>query len=181
MPFACIFVPNFPVAAVFRAEPELRPQAVAIFEGKPPLEKVFAVNESAGRMGIAPGMTKAQAELVFGVDAAPAFSVAGSLVARRSAGLCAIVLAVHRRCRSRHGACRSRRHGISFRIAARNCSCHVSSHYRPRARSQCCRSFESRRCRARRPRIFRRDRDSTGERRRVSGISAGGSFVCRLE
>jgi protein ImuB len=63
MPFACIYVPNFPVAAVFRAEPELRAQAVAIFEGKPPLEKVFAVHESAGRMGIAPGMTKAQAEL----------------------------------------------------------------------------------------------------------------------
>jgi protein ImuB len=63
MPFACIFVPNFPVAAIFRAEPELRAQAVAIFEGKPPLEKVFAVNESAGRLGFTPGMTKAQAEL----------------------------------------------------------------------------------------------------------------------
>jgi len=63
MPFACICVPNFSVAAVFRAEPELRAQAVAIFDGKPPLEKVFAVNESAGRVGIAPGMTKAQAEL----------------------------------------------------------------------------------------------------------------------
>ncbi len=61
--FACIFVPNFPLAAVFRAEPELRAQAVAIFEGKPPLEKVFAVNESAGRVGITPEMTKAQAEL----------------------------------------------------------------------------------------------------------------------
>jgi protein ImuB len=61
--FACIFVPNFPVAAVSRAEPELRAQAVAIFEGKPPLEKIFAVNESAGHMGITPGMTKAQAEL----------------------------------------------------------------------------------------------------------------------
>src|SRR5271168_3840729 len=61
--FACIFVPNFPVAAVFRAEPELRARAVAIFEGKPPLEKVFAVSESAGRVGITPGMTKAQAEL----------------------------------------------------------------------------------------------------------------------
>jgi protein ImuB len=63
MPFACIYVPNFSVAAVFRAEPELRARAVAIFEGKPPLEKVFAVNESTGRLGIAPGMTKAQAEL----------------------------------------------------------------------------------------------------------------------
>jgi protein ImuB len=61
--FACIFVPNFPVAAIFRAEPELRAQAVAILEGTPPLEKVFAVNESANRMSITPGMTKAQAEL----------------------------------------------------------------------------------------------------------------------
>jgi len=61
--FACIFVTNFPVAAVFRAEPELRARPLAIFEGKPPLEKVFAVNDSAGRVGIAPGMTKAQAEL----------------------------------------------------------------------------------------------------------------------
>jgi len=61
--FACIFVPNFPVAAVFRAEPELRARAAAIFEGKPPLEKIFAVNENAGRAGIMPGMTKAQAEL----------------------------------------------------------------------------------------------------------------------
>src|ERR1700681_4397777 len=61
--FACIFVPNFPVAALFRAEPELRAQAVALFEGKPPLEKLFAVNERASRSGITPGMTKAQAEL----------------------------------------------------------------------------------------------------------------------
>jgi protein ImuB len=61
--FACIFVPNYPVAAVLRAEPELRARALAIFEGKPPLEKLFAVNESAGRLGVVPGMTKAQAEL----------------------------------------------------------------------------------------------------------------------
>src|ERR1039457_4691720 len=63
MPFACIYVPNFPVAAALRAEPELQAHAIAIFEGKPPLEKTLAVNEKAARMGIAPGMTKAQAEL----------------------------------------------------------------------------------------------------------------------
>jgi protein ImuB len=63
MPFACIYVPNFPVAAVLRAEPELRARAIAVLEGKPPLEKVLAVNEKATRVGIAPGMTKAQAEL----------------------------------------------------------------------------------------------------------------------
>jgi protein ImuB len=71
MPFACIYVPNFPVAAVFRADPELRAQAVAIFEGKPPLEKIVAVNEGAGRAGIAPGMTKAQAELCSGLTLRP--------------------------------------------------------------------------------------------------------------
>jgi protein ImuB len=63
MPFACIYVPNFPVAAALRAEPELKARAVAICEGKPPLEKFVAVNEKARRMGISPGMTKAQAEL----------------------------------------------------------------------------------------------------------------------
>ena len=63
MPFACIYVPNFPVAAALRAEPELRTRAVAILEGKPPLETILAVNDQASRLGIAPGMTKSQAEL----------------------------------------------------------------------------------------------------------------------
>jgi protein ImuB len=61
--FACLYVPNFPVAAALRAEPELEPRAVAILEGKPPLEKIIAVNERAERVGIMPGMTKTQAEL----------------------------------------------------------------------------------------------------------------------
>ncbi|MGA8763836.1 MAG: DNA polymerase Y family protein, partial [Candidatus Sulfotelmatobacter sp.] len=63
MPFACIYVPNFSVAALLRAEPELHARAVAVLEGKPPLEKVFAANEKANCLGITPGMTKAQAEL----------------------------------------------------------------------------------------------------------------------
>ena len=62
MPFACIFVPDFPAEAIVRAEPELRSQAVAVLEGKPPLQKVFAVNEKARRAGIEPGMTKIQLE-----------------------------------------------------------------------------------------------------------------------
>ncbi len=63
MPFACIYVPNFLVAAALRAEPELQARALAILEGKPPLETIVAVNEKTSGMGIAPGMTKAQAEL----------------------------------------------------------------------------------------------------------------------
>lgn len=61
--FACIYVPNFPVAAALRAEPELRNRALAIFEGKAPLERIVAVNQNACRMGIVSGMTKAQSEL----------------------------------------------------------------------------------------------------------------------
>ena len=63
MPFACIYVPNFPVAAVLRAEPELQARPIAILEGKPPLEKIIAVNEKADSLSITPGMTKPQAEL----------------------------------------------------------------------------------------------------------------------
>jgi protein ImuB len=63
MPFACIYVPNFSMAAALRGEPELQARAVAILEGNPPLEKIIAVNEKAARMGIAPGMAKVQAEL----------------------------------------------------------------------------------------------------------------------
>src|SRR5690242_17944928 len=62
MPFACIFVPDFPVEAILRAEPDLRSQAVAVVEGKPPLEKVLAVNEEARRANIWAGMTKLQVE-----------------------------------------------------------------------------------------------------------------------
>src|SRR5713226_5952414 len=62
MPFACIFVPDFPAEAIVRTEPELRLQAMAVLEGKPPLQKVFALNEKACRAGIEPGMTKLQVE-----------------------------------------------------------------------------------------------------------------------
>ena len=61
--FTCIYVPNFPVAAALRAEPELQAHAIAIFEGNPPLEQILAVNEKARELSISPGMTKAQAEL----------------------------------------------------------------------------------------------------------------------
>jgi len=62
MPFACIFVPDFHVEAIVRAEPELRMRAVGVIEGKP-LQKICSVNEEARRAGISVGMTKLQAEL----------------------------------------------------------------------------------------------------------------------
>jgi protein ImuB len=62
MAFASIYVPDFAVEAVLRAEPDLRSQAVAVLEGKPPLQKVFGVNEKSRRAGIEAGATRLQAE-----------------------------------------------------------------------------------------------------------------------
>jgi protein ImuB len=65
--FACIFVPDFPVEARLRAEPELRSQSLAVLEGKAPLQKVFAVNENARRAGVIPCMTRLQIEACGGL------------------------------------------------------------------------------------------------------------------
>src|SRR5207302_4678056 len=62
MRIASVYVPDFPVAAVVRAAPEICSRAVAVLEGKPPLTKVIATNQSAREKGIAPGMTLLQAQ-----------------------------------------------------------------------------------------------------------------------
>jgi len=59
--FACVYIPDFPVEAIVRAEPLLREQAVAVLEGKPPLVRVVALNEKARLLGMEVGMTKLQA------------------------------------------------------------------------------------------------------------------------
>ena len=61
--FACIYVPDFPVAAIVRAEPSLRDNAVAVLEGKPPQMRVVALNDTARLLGIEIGMTKLQAAI----------------------------------------------------------------------------------------------------------------------
>lgn len=68
--FACIYIPDFPVEAIVRAEPLLREQAVAVLEGKPPLTRVVAVNEKARSIGLEVGMTKLQAA-VFAENSQP--------------------------------------------------------------------------------------------------------------
>jgi protein ImuB len=69
--FACIFVPDFPVEALLRAEPGLRGQALAVLEGKAPLQTIFALNEKARRAGVSPGMTKLQVEACPGLGLRP--------------------------------------------------------------------------------------------------------------
>src|SRR5713101_3974490 len=60
--FACIFIPDFSVQAIIRFEPELRARAVAVLTGRPPLEKVVALNERARQSGVEVGATKSQLE-----------------------------------------------------------------------------------------------------------------------
>ena len=58
---ACLFVPLFPLAARLRSEPELKGEAVAIFEGNGNAAHVVAATRKARRAGIVPGMTLPQA------------------------------------------------------------------------------------------------------------------------
>jgi protein ImuB len=81
MSFACIYIPDFMVQSVVRAEPALRGgalassgrvlalpgralashgRALALISGKPPLWSVVAANAAAKQAGIQLGMTKAQ-------------------------------------------------------------------------------------------------------------------------
>ncbi|HXQ25720.1 MAG TPA: hypothetical protein VN822_04865 [Candidatus Acidoferrales bacterium] len=71
MAFASVFVPNFMVQAVVRAEPALRESALALVEGKPPLCSVTAVNEKAAQMGIEIGMAKTNAARFAGLEIRP--------------------------------------------------------------------------------------------------------------
>jgi protein ImuB len=71
MAFASIFVPNFMVQAVVRAEPSLRERAVALVDGNLALCNVVAVNEKAARAGVELGMTKMNATQFTGVEIRP--------------------------------------------------------------------------------------------------------------
>src|ERR1700676_449507 len=61
MAFASIYIPNFMVQAIVRAEPDLRDRAVALVEGCPPLWKIVTANQAALQAGIELGMGGSQA------------------------------------------------------------------------------------------------------------------------
>jgi protein ImuB len=71
MAYAAIYVADFMVQTVVRAEPALRYCAIALLEGTPPLRKVVAANEAALRAGIELGMTESQAEDFCAVQVRP--------------------------------------------------------------------------------------------------------------
>lgn len=60
--FVCVHVPDFPVEALVRLEPDLRSHATGVVEGVPPVVNVIASNDRARAVGVGPGMTQLQAE-----------------------------------------------------------------------------------------------------------------------
>src|SRR6185369_4763981 len=60
--FVCVHIPDFPVEALVRLEPDLQQQAIAVVQGTPPLVAVITANERARAVGVEAGMTELQAE-----------------------------------------------------------------------------------------------------------------------
>src|SRR3989442_3533490 len=70
--FGCLFVPDFPVQAALRLEPNatrevLKRSPVAVLDGPSSLLKVMALNDAARKVGIEIGMSNLQVETCDGV------------------------------------------------------------------------------------------------------------------
>ena len=62
MGYAAVYIPEFPAAACMRLHADFQLQALAIIEGKPPLQKIVSLNNHAQSMRLAHGMSRVQAE-----------------------------------------------------------------------------------------------------------------------
>jgi protein ImuB len=61
---ACLRVPGFPLAALLRAEPELRGRVLAVTERADPAAPLLAVSTEARGVGVRSGLTAAQARAI---------------------------------------------------------------------------------------------------------------------
>jgi protein ImuB len=61
---ACLVVPDFPLAALYRAEPALREVPLVLTDRPGPQATITAVSETAARLGVRPGQTAAQGAAV---------------------------------------------------------------------------------------------------------------------
>ncbi len=63
-PIACLLIPDFPLAALIRANPELRDRPAASSDGRGPHAPLSFVNALARSAGVMPGMTAAQGRAI---------------------------------------------------------------------------------------------------------------------
>ncbi|MGC8916908.1 MAG: DNA polymerase Y family protein [Thermoanaerobaculum sp.] len=85
MRVASLWVPDFPLAALLRAFPELRERPLAVAAGPSPRDPILAASPEARALGIGPGMTSAQARQVDG--RVEVRTVPGEVLAAASAAL----------------------------------------------------------------------------------------------
>ncbi len=62
MGYAAIYIPEFPTLAWLRLERSARDHAVAVIDGRAPLERVISFNRAAKELGLSHGMSKVQAD-----------------------------------------------------------------------------------------------------------------------
>ena len=66
--YLCLHLRDFAAQTIARLEPELGKRPLAILDGDPPLETVFALNQSARNLGLESGMSRLQAESFEGIS-----------------------------------------------------------------------------------------------------------------
>lgn len=62
MGYAAIYIPEFPTVAWLRLDSAARLSAVAVLEGKAPLERIVSFNRAGRELGLEHGMSKVQAD-----------------------------------------------------------------------------------------------------------------------
>jgi protein ImuB len=65
--YVCLYVPEFPAQALMRLRPELARAPVVVLAGDPPLQQVCSANAEAFKLGVAPGMTRAELDSFTGL------------------------------------------------------------------------------------------------------------------
>jgi protein ImuB len=66
--YVCVYVPEFPAQVRLRLRPELAKLPSVILAGDPPFEEVCSVNAIASRLGVMPGMTRAELDSFTGIS-----------------------------------------------------------------------------------------------------------------
>lgn len=69
--YLCLHVRDFAAQTLARLRPELRKRPLAILDGDPPLETVFALNNQARNLGLELGMSRLQAESFDDISISP--------------------------------------------------------------------------------------------------------------
>jgi protein ImuB len=69
--YACLLLREFPLQALLRLRPELRPSPCVVLEGEPPMQQVCSLNTKARALGLQHGMTRVEVDTFPSIPALP--------------------------------------------------------------------------------------------------------------